>query len=149
MQSVAPLSHDAQSNLSSILRGSFVHSSSEGRYLFSILSKYEHSKTPISPNFVAIADSVILQAIAASLTSTKLYNSNTAWQSFIDNTRITFEAREADRDLFTPILSNVESRLQDNIAALQSADGDEELLEGYESDIITCGLVRLSYCKYR
>jgi hypothetical protein len=145
---IEPLSIEANSTIASISRGSFIHSSSEGRFVLSVLARYETSDSPFSTNFVTKCDWEISQAILVGVVTGSWLAPEENWEKLAtgvlkNNTSL----RDTMPDLSDLVMQSKKA-LQDSLEALRDLeDNEDSIIEGtdqYELQNIAHCLVRWS-----
>ena len=85
MQSLDPIrrhpASETYAHLTSLLEGSFVHSSEDGRYVMNALARYESLGCAMTASFAALTDSRILRSAAVRVTAGGALSVDASWEA--------------------------------------------------------------------
>lgn len=142
-----PLSSGALSNIASISRGSFIHSSLQGRYVLSVLARYDMSGSPFSTNFVTKCDTEMAQAILlGSILPATMLSPSHNWQQLASGTIKPVSDAITDASHLSQVAAYAKTTLANSLDVLRDLGEEEDsILEGtdvYEIQTITNCLVR-------
>lgn len=147
-----PLSSASVSTISSISRGSFINSSSDGRFVLSVLARYEMSNSPFSANFVTKCDSEMCQAVLLSVVAGIRLTPEQSWEQITSGTVKTASTLSLDGARLASLTTYARQTLASSLEALRDLEDEQDsVLEGtdiYELLTVSNCLVSLMQCSY-